>query len=136
MDDVQTHTHKYSVLSTTSAVIAGLNADNQPHYAKLAAATVSGHLPGNVPIRALTVNCWLVQWLKQSIHTYSLLDCTVDPYDLFISDVPFMYISFLRQCMQRHGWDKGYALTTYPLVHARSPFLSRYETEKQNNEKT
>lgn len=47
--------------STPIAVIAGLNADKQPRCTKLAAATVSGHVPGNVPIRALTVNCWLVQ---------------------------------------------------------------------------
>ena len=60
------------------AVIAGLNTDNQPHYIKPATATVFGHLPENVPIRALTVNCWLVQGLEQSIHTYSLLDYTVD----------------------------------------------------------
>lgn len=74
---------KHTVFLITSAVIAGLNTDNQPHYTKLAAATVSGHLPGNVTIRALTVNCGLVPWLKQSIHTHSLLDCTVDSYDLF-----------------------------------------------------
>lgn len=87
MDDVQTHTHKCSFFSTTTAVIAGLNTDNQWRYTRLAAATVSGHLPGNVPIRALTVNYWLVQWLYWGIYTSSSLDWTGDSPDLISSDV-------------------------------------------------
>lgn len=74
-------------------MIAGLNSDKRFYYTTLATATASEPLPGNVPIRALTVNCWFVQWLKQSIHTRCLLDCTADSYDLFFSDVRFMLLS-------------------------------------------
>lgn len=54
---------------TTGAVIAGWNSDRQPHCTKLPTAKVSWLLPGNVPIMALTVNCWLVQWAERAIHS-------------------------------------------------------------------
>ncbi len=84
MDEAKAHTHIFLALETTSAVIAGLNTDNRPDYTKLASAIVVEQLPGNAPIRALTVNCWLVQWLEQSFYTESLLAVTVNTYVHFM----------------------------------------------------